>query len=548
MVKQRKFRLSVLACLVCALGVACSLTLDFEECATDADCAAIAGPNEVLRCDPQNFCVAAAEAPNNEVNNLPNNTPNNDDPDAGGDDPDAEANNEVCCTTSQCVADNGDNFICNPTSCACVNALSAECFAVEGPIDQDNALIIGSILPTRGANGTRGVPRERAIQMAVAEFNQNGGLGSGRRLVHVGCDDNGDSEQGRRAADHLVNVVGVQAIVGPAFSSVFTDVSDQVTSQNGVLIISPSATSAGITNLDDNGLSWRTVPSDSFQGIAIADRVRDLAAELNHPARVAAFGKDGAYGSGLLNRVSAELLGDLGEENFSGTIYDPEEVTTPVFRTINAFGQADFVLLFGTNEVVPIIETYEQKSLDDGLTPPKYILSDGGQSVDLLDFIAANPEMVDRIEGVAPDGRNGDLYETFNLRFRNRYGEDAASFTANAYDATYIIAYAASSLPNDELITGAALAGAIERLVDGSPVESGPDNIGAARNILLSGNTIDFEGASGSLQFDLQTGDVAANMVLWRVGLDVRDEFEFQEVQLYRINEDGRTGQWGELE
>jgi hypothetical protein len=73
-----------------------------------------------------------------------------------------------------------------------------------------------------------------------------------------------------KVARHLVNDLGVQAIIGVAYSGITISFATAVTVPAGVLAISPAATSVLITSLDDKGLVWRTSPSDRFQGRAAA--------------------------------------------------------------------------------------------------------------------------------------------------------------------------------------------------------------------------------------------------------------------------------------
>ncbi len=68
-----------------------------------------------------------------------------------------------------------------------------------------------------------------------------------------------------RAAKHLVDDVQVPAILGPAFSGVAINTAKQITIPSKVLLVSASATSPLITDLDDDGLVWRTCPSDALQ-------------------------------------------------------------------------------------------------------------------------------------------------------------------------------------------------------------------------------------------------------------------------------------------
>ncbi|MEO1272596.1 MAG: ABC transporter substrate-binding protein, partial [Myxococcota bacterium] len=374
-------RYIVVAVLLAMSG--CSYLLEFEECSATADC----GPG--LICNADRYCVEVAGSTGNITSEPP------------------------CCTQETC-AEESATAICAP-SCACVEPEGATCKVLEGDPTQEGTVLVGSILPTAGDAASIGIPIEQAVQLAVQELNQGGSLGGGRRLALVACDSSGNVDQGKAAAEHLV-ALGVPAIVGPAFSGIYIEVSDLITSQNDVLILSPSATSPAITSLDDSGLSWRTVPSDVFQSVAIADRVKDLmaSAQIERP-RVLAFGKGDAYGNGLLGKVTEELAPTLmSDDDFVGSSYpDPGSTPdidyaaelTPALDALNA--RPDFVLLLGTNEIINLLSLIEGEAVTRGWSqPPQYILSDGGQVDETVAYVNANPSVAERIEGVVANGKN----------------------------------------------------------------------------------------------------------------------------------------------
>ncbi len=538
----------------------CSQTLDFNECAVDSDCRQF---GVGLVCNEDAFCVVPdEEAPNNDTegcqvdadcadqaprtscqagqcvepvdppNNQPNNTPNN-------------ANNEPPeCTTTRCVDAFGPNHICDRNG-ECVNALTPECNKVVGPLERDDALIIGSILPTQEFADI-GLPIQQAAELAVEEINTVGGLPGGRRLVLIGCDSSGDSDKGRTSAEHLTDVLGVPALIGPAFSTVYIDVATDVTIPGGVMSISPSATTPLITGLADEGLAWRTVASDLFQGIAISDLVRDTNYE-----RVVAFNKGEAYGRGLSDKVNTELVA-LGEEGLFVREYANPAEQAPDFGAIvnealDAMPDAQVVLLLGTSEVIELIELYEIAVSERGLIPPRYILTDGGKSpekwVEMLGRGQVPEDLLTRIEGTEPDHQFQPHYDNFDLRYRRRFGAPAQVFSANAYDATYILAYAIATLPTTQEPTGQTVAKAVDKLIDGQRIEVGPNDISDALNALQAGGSINFEGASGPLDFDTSLGEAPANVARWNIQERDNGQIRFFVTGSYVIADDG-TGTW----
>ena len=545
------------------LMASCSLTLDFGECEIDDDCRQIGAG---LTCT-EGFCISLEEAPECRVDaDCADKAPRTEcrdqvcvepaDDNDGGMEPDMspvmEPDAPEVCSNSRCAEEAGDNFVCGAEG-TCVRALSPQCNTVVGPIDRDNIFLIGSVLPTSGAFGGLGLPIQQAAELAVVEFNDASGLPNGQRVVMVGCDSAGDGEQGLAAVEHLANTLGVEAIVGPAFSSIFINATTGIAVPAGVMTISPSATSPLISGLDDQGLAWRTVASDVFQGVAIADLVRDLGL-----TRALVLNKGDAYGRGLRDRVSQELAAELGEENFVVLEYaDPAGGAVDVGVVGDALGEQaepEVVILLGTTEALALMQAYEGAIADDvegGLTPPRYILTDGGKDATefqrLIDNGLMPQSLIDRIEGTEPDHQNGSHFFNFDLRFRARNdNQPAGVFTPNAYDAVYLLGYAAIIAGTAGEISGATLADAMARLSDqaGSLLPVGPSEVGQARNKLISGDNFNFEGASGPLDFDLDLGEAPANVALWRP--ENRDsEIRFNTARRYEIGDDGR-GMWSE--
>jgi branched-chain amino acid transport system substrate-binding protein len=92
-----------------------------------------------------------------------------------------------------------------------------------------------------------------------------------------------------------------------------------VTIPKGVLLFSPSSTSATITTLEDNGLVWRTAPSDALQAVPLRDQLGALNALVGNTAKLAVVNKDDAYGAGLSATVIQGLTWNGGPLDTSGT-------------------------------------------------------------------------------------------------------------------------------------------------------------------------------------------------------------------------------------
>ncbi len=518
MARRKPWTALTLLATVPLLG-SCSLALEFEQCTSNEDCARF---DEALVCNEDKVCVSTDEA-------------------------------AADCSNVRCAAED-PNSVCGAAG-TCVSVASPECTSIELPQNRENMVLLGSIQPTTGDASSAGIPQENAVKLALQEFNESGLLGD-LRFGLVGCDSAGDLERGVAAANHLTSTVGVPVIVGPAFSGIFLEVTTTVTVPAGVMTISGSATSEAITTIPDEDLAWRTIASDSFQSVAIADRVRDLREAAGGQLKVAAFGKDDAYGKGLLFAVSEALESELGEDNYFGVLHpdtanDPNaDIATAVGQALDAnFADADVVLLLGTSEIVSVLQSYESILDADGSgAAPLYILSDGGKIDETLALVTNDDTLRDRIEGTIASLENGAIFTGFKQRYAAEFGVDPGAFASNAYDAAYLMAYAATTMRTAEQpVTGASLSSFVGRFTTGRAINAGPSGLGEALTTLAAGADIDYEGASGLLAFDLSTGEAPSNVNRYVIDVRAADDIRFADEGVYQVSADG-SGEWVDIE
>ncbi len=109
-------------------------------------------------------------------------------------------------------------------------------------------------------------------EMAIAEVNEAGTLLGGATVTPVRADATCiDSAAATAAAERLITSDGINAMVGPDCSGVTGAVLANVAVPNGMAMISPSATSPALSAAEDNGLFFRTAPSDARQGEVLAN-------------------------------------------------------------------------------------------------------------------------------------------------------------------------------------------------------------------------------------------------------------------------------------
>jgi len=141
---------------------------------------------------------------------------------------------------------------------------------------------------------------------------------------------------------------------------------------------------------------------------------------------------------------------------------------------------------------------------------------------DLLAWAGSSADRRHRILGATPTWSRA-VTARFVLHFNQATGSivTATNAPSESYDAFYLLAYAAYAAGKEPL-SGTTLARAIMHLIPPGPrVEVGPAQIFDAFAALRRGERIDLDGAGGSLDFDLATGEAAVDQAIVCPGVDV---------------------------
>ncbi|XDB00071.1 ABC transporter substrate-binding protein [Sulfitobacter sp. LCG007] len=145
-------------------------------------------------------------------------------------------------------------------------------------------------------------------EMAMKEVNDAGGILDGSNVVPVradtGCIDNGLSTSN---GERLIGE-GVAGIIGGDCSGVTGAILQNVAIPNGMVMISPSATSPGLTTMEDNGLFFRTAPSDAREGEVMAEILMERGVK-----SIALTYTNNDYGKGLADAIETSFKAAGGE-------------------------------------------------------------------------------------------------------------------------------------------------------------------------------------------------------------------------------------------
>lgn len=339
-------------------------------------------------------------------------------------------------------------------------------------------------------------PILNAAELAVAEVNAQGGILGGQELVLVVGDSQATAQGAVDAATKLVNVDNVVAVMGALASGATIAAANAVTIPNGVLQVSPTSTSPEMTMMDDNDFLFRVIPSDGFQGIALAAMLMDHGIE-----RVALTYVNNDYGVGIANTFREAYLA-AGGTITADQIHEPDKSSyRSELATLASAGDAQALVLiaYAAGSGITIVrQALENDFFDrfigtDGLRDNLLIQEIGAENLEGILFSSPTspPEST---AGAKFDANYSAAYETTNDKF----------FIQQTYDATFLIALAIEKAGSTDRT---AIRDALREVANppGEMIE--PGEWAKALELIAAGTDIDYNGVSGAHDFDAN-GDV----------------------------------------
>jgi branched-chain amino acid transport system substrate-binding protein len=309
-------------------------------------------------------------------------------------------------------------------------------------------------------------------ELAMKEVSDSGALLGGAKVVSVRADSTcGDSAAGSAATERIVTSDKVNAIVGGDCSGVTTAMLKNVAKPNGIVMISPSATSPALSTIEDDGLFFRTAPSDARQGEVVADILREmdiLEAALTYT--------NNDYGKGLADSIAA----NFEERGGTVTINTPHEDGKGDYSAeVAALAAAGGDILIVAGYLDQGGKGIIQAALDTGAFD-QFFLPDGMIGESLLEAIGPDLDgSIGTVPGTDSPGaaKLGDMLESASQPFvKESYDAaalillamQAAGSTASADFKDHVMAVA--NAPGEEIFPG-ELAKALGILADGGDVD-----------------------------------------------------------------------------
>ena len=365
----------------------------------------------------------------------------------------------------------------------------------------DDALVLGTLMPLTGDLGFLGPGIETGAILAVEQINAAGGV-NGEDVVWVQGDSGTAPDVAATSLATLISE-GAAGVMGAAASGISLAIM-QTAIDAGVVMVSPSNTSPQFTKVKNNGFYARTAPSDLLQGAVLAQvLIEDGVKSLSIISRA------DSYGRGL-----AEATASAFESEKDGRV-----VNTIVYHDQNATEFSSEVTQVGKNNSDAIVGILFpttgcgvlQAAFEQGVLETPWYFTDGVRGANLDSECGLNGAL-DGFKGTAPGSTAGAALDAYTAAYQERFGEDPAPYSAQAYDAIMIMALSAAA----NGVTGADIASglvAVSGYSEGDTECIGVDCLALAAD----GTGIDYKGASGDINLDEQGDPTASTYDVWQI-------------------------------
>lgn len=349
--------------------------------------------------------------------------------------------------------------------------------------DGHGAVKLGLILGFTGPIESLTPSMADGAELAMTEVSESGLLLGGKTVESIRADSTCvDSAAATAAAERLVTSDGVMGLVGADCSGVTGAILANVALPNGMVMVSPSATSPALSHTanEDNGLFFRTAPSDARQGVVMTDILMDQGIK-----EVALTYTNNDYGKGLADSFQAAFEAAGGKITISAAHEDGKaDYSAEVGALAAAGGERLVVAGYVDQGGSGIIRA----ALDTGAFDT-FHFPDGMISAALTGNFGAE---IDGSTGQHPSP-SAELAEAYATLVDGRF-DSTSPFTPESYDAAALILLAMQAANSTdpavykEQIMNVANA-------PGEKIQVG--ELAKALQILADGGDVDLVGATG---------------------------------------------------
>ncbi len=473
-----------------------------------------------------------------------------------------------CDTNASCIqAYQGKPYFCRQADHQCISLTSTDCPMVLGePEDlaNDKTIFLGAVEQLSGAAAAVEKPSNDTLDMVRQDFKHYaGGIpdpkgGAPRPVVWVLCDEIRDTANKAylEAARHLVQDVRVPAVVGMVTSGAGLDMMNQQFIPGNQFVISMSVQSSAFTTLaassttDPVGTrlffrtSNRDIQASSVMNAAVSDHIEALLKSAapagnvptGQPMKVLILNRGDAFGKALASGITDKIVfngksaaDNLTDGNLSLCDYgnfpdiNSQPAQTAFLACVNQglTVRPHLVILAGAAEgATKIIGPMDVSWGDTQPYRPRYMSTANTESsiVTIAKDPTTPPDFFKRafIFSVLPISNpvHDSSYAVELTTFAP--GDNTGNIHAPAiWDAAYVTYFAIAAVGNKP-ITGPQIAAQMPLFVAApgrQKLDLTPLNITVGFSALTTGSGgLDFNGASGPLEWNLQTGDTLVDI------------------------------------
>lgn len=341
---------------------------------------------------------------------------------------------------------------------------------------------LGILLSFTGPIESLVPPIAAGAELAISEVNASGAFMDGMTVVPVRGDTFcNDAAGASSTAERVITSDGVRGIMGSDCSGMTTAILSNVAMPNGIPMISPASTSPALSTIEDNGLFFRTAPSDARQGELLAE----ILTERGHGSIAISY-TNNDYGQGFADALASAFRAQGGTVTLVASHEDDRgDYSAEVGALASAGGDVLVVLGYVDSGGSGIIRA----ALDTGAFET-FAFGDGMVG-DTLGQIFGDE--IDGSFGTAPGG-TGEGADIFQGLAQEAGFDGSSVFSGEAYDgaALLMLAMQAAGSTDPSVYTASILD------VANAPGETiMPGELGRALEILASGGEIDYAGATG---------------------------------------------------
>lgn len=369
----------------------------------------------------------------------------------------------------------------------------------------DLTLKIGTVLPQTGSLAFLGPPEEAGVGLATKQINDY--TDTTKLTVEVEYGDSGDTDN--KAFETTVPRLlgnGVDALIGAASSGVTKLFLDQAVGE-GVITFSPANTSPDFTTWDDNGLYWRTAPSDLLQGEVLGNLIAE-----DGVSSLGILYLNDAYGTGL-EAALTETFEATGGSVVASESYNTGDTNFSAQVSSILAQNPDAIAVIGFEETATTVPAFVNAGFDGS----KFYFVDGNTS----QWGATMPVSIEGSKGTQPGPVLPDEFQTELVAQWDEQGDGSTltdfNYAAESYDAVVLLALASLAANSTD---PADIAASLQEVSGGSGDGEKCTTFAECADIILGGGTADYDGFSGPVTFDENGDPTEATIGVFEYGAD----------------------------